>query len=160
MRKRQSILVAMMAVILLLTVFCSAAMAEKSISMQVTITAVCDDYNHVGHEWLYAFAINDYPIVSDELISPINKKDKGGRVQISSVETFTADEKIKITACITENDSYPESGTAETEYTPTTAEWEKGFSIMQSISVIENKGRYKDCHADWLVTFQFTPMNN
>ncbi|MBQ3669218.1 MAG: SH3 domain-containing protein [Clostridia bacterium] len=95
-------------------------------------------YNHVGYNWTHEFYIN------------------GQRITGGMPLTLRAGDTIELSAFITENDSYSDTGSKTVTKTITQAELDRGFNVSFSVRVSENRGRYSGSSCEWRVTFYFT----
>jgi len=58
---------------------------------------------------------------------------------------------------ITESDTSPDVGSAKEDVEITQAYFDSGFTITQTVTVKENKGRYSGNKATWTITYTFVP---
>lgn len=106
--------------------------------MRVTITKTCSDYNHVGNEWGFSFSINGGAVSSGDKVSVVRNED------------------IRVYTEVTEyDDQYDDVGTDAKSVTVTTEYFESGFTVTQTITVMENGGRYSGNVAIWTVKYTF-----
>ena len=108
-------------------------------TMTVSVTGHCSDYHHVGNDWTQYYSVNGQSVALDN------------KVQIMLGES------VSLYSEITEIDKYPDVGSATQEIVITQKHLDDGFTVVQSISVKENKGRYKGNTAVWTVTYRFDP---
>lgn len=123
------------ATILMLVLMCvlcaSAASAEQ---MRVTITAACDNYNHVGYNWTQLYRING--------------------VQVRSGDVVEVGSTFQVYAELQEQDKYPDVGYAKGTYEHPGVD----FKVTMDVVVEENQGRYAGCQAVWKVTMVFKAL--
>jgi len=113
---------------------------NPSVTMKVTISCQCPDYNHVGNEWSQYFNINE------------------ARVNTGKKLVLTAGETIVISTEITEyDDAKNDTATSRDTVEVTADDLEDGFSVTQTLHVKENGGRYTGNIAVWTVVYTFTP---
>ena len=110
----------------------------KSKTMSISASASCNDYNHVGNEWVQRFYVNGEEVWSDSVI------------------TLNAGDTITVEAEISEHDKNPDTGTETVNYIVTEQDLTRGFTISFNVSVTENGGRYSGNTAKWSVVFRFS----
>jgi len=128
------------AILLLMLPFTSSYAASKTAKFTVTVSSKLVSNNSVGHDWSLTHTINGKEY--------FKKSDK-------ATITLTQGEKIKIVTKAIENDSYPDIGENTYEFTLTSDFFSGGFYATVEVTVIENKGRYKNNAAVWEVTYDF-----
>ena len=97
-----------------------------------------DDVN-IGDEWFYAYFVDGEYLSGQQF-------------------RFSLDESIILSAKITENDEYPDVGTAEIEHVITEDDLLNGFDEILEVSVTENKGRNSGKSAEFTLVFSFMPV--
>lgn len=129
-----------LAFLTLLCSFASAAPMPSQGYMTVRITAVCEDYNHVGDEW-YLYSALD-----------------GNEIQDGDTLYMYAGSKFDLYTQMTEYDvSGSDVGYYDDQYSLSKTKLNKGFVIDQVVYVYEDKGVYKDYWCEWYVTYEFIP---
>ena len=98
---------------------------------EVTITASIISNNSVGNDWQKTYTSEGRTIASGEQWT----------VPLDTTKTLT------INATVTESDEWPESGSASLRII-----LKDGFETSTTITVTENKGRYKGNKAQWKIT--------
>ena len=111
---------------------------SKSKTMSISASASCNDYNHVGNEWVQRFYVNGEEVWSDSVI------------------TLNAGDTITVEAEISEHDKNPDTGIEIVNYIVTEQDLTRGFTISFNVSVTENGGRYSGNTAKWSVVFRFS----
>ena len=97
-----------------------------------------DDVN-IGDEWFYAYFVDGEYLSGQQF-------------------RFSLDESIILSAKITENDEYPDVGTAEIEHVITQDDLLNGFDEILKVSVTENKGHNSGKSAEFALIFSFMPV--
>lgn len=116
----------------LLLLFSPAALAHT-----VSVSAVCEDHNHVGNDWTQEYFVNGEPLPGDLAL------------RMGEVLSFHA--------VITEEEKYPDVGTGSESHTVTEADLCSGFTVAFTVRVSEDRGKYKGSEAVWDVVFTVTP---
>jgi hypothetical protein len=119
--------------------------------MQVAISCACPDYNHVGREWEIKCAVDDLAWVMESAID-------GFRLESDQMMELAANQSIRLTTEITENDKYDDYSIAKESYTVSREDLTYGFTRSITIDVVETHGNYKGNVAQWTVIYTFTPM--
>lgn len=122
----------------LLTLLCVCTCATAD-NMLVHISAVNYDTNSVGTKWQGAFAIGDLPVRDGDV-----------------VDLYVG--KYDLTSEIVDYDSTPDVGSTVTSVNVTASRLDKGFTATQSVIVTENSGTRKGYWTEWLVEFEFIPV--
>lgn len=109
----------------------------KEKDMKVTITATCEENDHVGNNWLKAYYVNGEKVTNGDTVH------------------VKAGERVKVRANITEDDDNPDKGTGEGYHNLTEKGVRNGFNITLTFDVKENEGKHKGKVARWKVKFKF-----
>jgi len=107
--------------------------------MNLTISSKCSGFNHVGENWSRYYAIDGQSISSGDMVE------------------IVLGQSITIYSKVTERDSSPDVGSAKEEIEITQDYFDNGFTITQTVSVREDKGRYSGNKAVWTITYSFKP---
>lgn len=119
-------------------------MAQESadaVLMHLKVRASCGDYNGVGKKWTHYYEWNG--------------------IQISDGESegyIAPDIELSIYSRVREQDSKPDTAMEKMTYIPTIEDAANGFTLTQTLKVVENAGRYKGEVAIWKIEFTFTPV--
>ena len=106
---------------------------------KVTITATCTSNNSVGNDWVKTFSVDGDTIKSGDIVA------------------FHKNDKLKIYTKIIEHDNGKNDvGDKTTTHKVTSTEFSNGFTVTQTITVVENGGRYDGNTATWKVKYKFT----
>ena len=108
----------------------------NSVTMKVSFSASCSNYNHVGNDWSKAFLIN------------------GKTVSANTTITVSAGETVTFGAQITENDKIPDVGYGSISVTLSASDIQNGFTKTWTVNVKEGSGRYSGYVATWTVTLR------
>lgn len=111
-------------------------------AMTVVIACDCEDYNHVGNEWVMAFRINQTEVAT------------GCTVEVSLNESITLETQI-----IEKDEKYPDESMKQTTMIISQNQFGEAFTVEQRINVTEFNGAYKGCTAMWTVTYAFIPTD-
>lgn len=95
--------------------------------------------NRVGHNWHTEIYVNGQKLTGARTLS------------------LRPGDEVLIQAVITENDSRPDTGEAETRLSFTEEDLKKGFDAALDVYVTENAGRYSGYTCHWTITFYFRP---
>ena len=115
-----------------------SARGVKSGALKAAVQVTCNDYNHVGDKWTYAYYVN------------------GTKVTDGKSFTFNVGDEVAFKAVITEEDSTPDVGENTVTRVITEKDLQEGFKQRFTVSVTENGGRYNGSTARFTVTFSFT----
>ena len=113
-------------------------LSSASKKMKVTISASCSNYNHVGNEWYTYFSVD------------------GASVRSGSVVSISMNSNVSVYTEITEDDTYPDVGADSYSCEVTHDYYTNGFTITQTIGVLEDRGRYAGNVATWTVKYTFS----
>lgn|GEM_PF-6392887 len=108
----------------------------KPVTMKVSFSASCSNYNHVGSNWVTVFLIN------------------GKAVSANTTITVSAGETVTFSAQITENDKIPDVGYGSVSATFSNSDIQNGFTKTWKVDVKEGSGRYSGSVATWTITLR------
>ena len=112
----------------------------SSPNFTVSVTSKRVYNNHVGNKWAKAFTV-------------------GGLEIKKSAKVYVDPEcGIAIQSEFEEDDKSPDYGWQYQVYIPNKDEMTKGFKVVQTVYVYEDRGRYSGNDACWEATFKFTPI--
>lgn len=122
----------------------SILLAQESadaVLMRVKVRASCGDYNGVGKKWTHYYEWNGVQVADGE-----------------SEGYIAPDVGLSIYSRVREQDSKPDTAMEKMNYIPTMEDAANGFTLTQTLKVVENAGRYRGEVAIWKVEFTFTPV--
>ena len=126
-----------------------SSFAASKTKFTVTVNAVLKSNKSVGNDWTITHMFND-----KEYFKKQNTIKKEGKDTISLAQGET----LQIYTLVVENDKSPDEGFEEKSIKLSANDIKKGFEVKFSITVIENKGKYKGNKAVWEITYQFKPQ--
>lgn len=112
---------------------------RRGLAFDVDVFGITNWNNHVGHEWSETTQVN------------------GTEIWYRGSVTLKLGGTAKCSTLRVERDSYPDVGSSKTNYTMREADFRDGFSVSQTFSVYENRGRYAGNSANFTYTYTFKP---
>ena len=119
-----------------------SSFAASKTKFTVTVKAEMKSNKSVGNDWYFSHKFNG---------TEYFKKSNKDTISLAQGDT------LKIATEVLEDDSYPDIGTKETEKKISANDIKKGFEVVVTVTVTENKGRYKGNSAVWEITYTFKP---
>lgn len=115
------------------------AIFKRGLVFDVSVIGIANWNNHVGHEWSETTQVN------------------GTGIWYNGSVTLKLGCAAKCHTKCVERDTYPDVGSSTTNHTMREADFRDGFSVSQTFSVYENRGRYAGNSANFTYTYTFTP---
>lgn len=112
---------------------------RRGLAFDVDVLGVTNWNNHVGHEWSETTQVN------------------GEEICYSGSVTLKLGGTAKCFTMRVERDDTPDVGSSTTNHAMREADFRDGFSVSQTFSAYENRGRYAGYSANFTYTYTFTP---
>ncbi len=109
------------------------------LAFDVDVFGITNWNNHIGDEWSESMRVNGTEIWYRDSVT----LKLGGTAKCSTVRV--------------ERDGYPDVGSSVTNHAMREADFRDGFSVSQTFSVYENRGRYAGNSANFTYTYTFKP---